>query len=161
MRIFFILFICLFVPGMVLGQTTVPFGGFQTDPDAAVELSADELSIDDQNGSAVFTGNVVVGQGAMRISAQKVHVFYKPGGEIDRIEATGGMTLATASNTAQADTAEYSVATQQIILRGNVVLATGQNALMAGIMRADMNSGRAVLEGQVRAILQPQQSADQ
>ena len=50
----------------------VTFGGMRADISAPVEVAADNLSVNQADGSAVFTGNVVIGQGEMRLSADSV-----------------------------------------------------------------------------------------
>ena len=62
-------------PAMAQG-TEVPFSTFTRDPNAAVEISADSLSIDQADGAAIFEGNVVAGQGDLRLTAGKVRVEY-------------------------------------------------------------------------------------
>ena len=57
---------------------SVAFGTIAQDTSLPVEVSSDELSVDQQTGTAVFTGNVVIGQGDMRLSAQRVMVVYRP-----------------------------------------------------------------------------------
>ena len=52
----------------------VAFGGMRADISAPVEVAADNLSVNQADGSAVFTGNVVIGQGEMRLSADSVTV---------------------------------------------------------------------------------------
>ena len=46
--------------------TQVAFGAIQQDTSAPVEVSADELSVDQKTSAATFQGNVVIGQGQMR-----------------------------------------------------------------------------------------------
>ena len=66
----------------------------------------DRLELDESAGTAVFTGNVRVGQGALRLAADRVEVFYDEGGEqsgtVRRMLATGNVTL---TSTAAAVTA--------------------------------------------------------
>ena len=59
--------------------TEVAFGGLQHDSSLPIEISADSLAVDQSDGSAVFEGNVTVGQGEMRLSAGKIRVEYANG----------------------------------------------------------------------------------
>ncbi len=138
----------------------VAFGGLQHDSTLPIEISADRLTIDQADGTALFAGNVRIGQGALRISAARVLVEYaagedEPTGRISRLLATGGVTLVNGSEAAEAQEAEYLVETGIITMSGNVILTQGANALSAGGMVIDLNSGQAVLQGRVRTILQP------
>ena len=140
--------------------TQVPFGGLQIDSEQPVEIAADQLSIDQSNGNAVFEGSVKIGQGKMRLSADKVLVEYErrdsggATGEISRLIATGNVILVNGPEVAQADAAEYLLAASKVIMTGSVVLTQGQNALSAERMVVDLATGNANLEGRVRTILQ-------
>ena len=59
---FFAALMCFFA-GAALGQTNIDLGGMQVDTSAAIEVTADSLAVDQDTGSAVFQGNVVIGQG--------------------------------------------------------------------------------------------------
>lgn len=137
----------------------VPFGGLKHDASLPVEITADQLSVDQADGSAMFVGNVVIGQGEMRLSAGKVRVEYTaeggdPTGRIRRLMASGGVTLVNGSEAAEAQEAEYTIATGTIVMKGDVILTQGANALSSQRMVVDLGSGLATLEGRVKTILQ-------
>ncbi|MFV2001751.1 MAG: LptA/OstA family protein [Paracoccaceae bacterium] len=145
--------------GAVAQGAQVPFGGLLQDTSLPVEIAADSLTINQAEGTASFVGNVVIGQGEMRLSAARVQVEYAasgngPTGRISRLVATGGVTLVNGSETAEAREAEYSINTGVIILSGGVILTQGQNALSADKMILDLASGTATLQGRVRSVLQ-------
>ena len=76
------------------GQTNVAFGGIKADPTLPVEVTADSLDVNQADGSAEFKGNVRIGQGEMRISAQRVLVIYNQDqSTIQRMEAVGDVVL--------------------------------------------------------------------
>ncbi|MCQ0969024.1 lipopolysaccharide transport periplasmic protein LptA (plasmid) [Paracoccus sp. TK19116] len=144
--------------------TTVPafaqnvaFGGIRADTSAPVELAADSLQVNQSDGTAVFTGNVVIGQGEMRLSADEVTVVYADGDQqkIDRLQATGNVTLVNGPDAAEASEAEYDVATGNIALSGDVVLTQGQNVLRGDRMTVNLAEGSAQVDGRVRSVLQP------
>lgn len=139
------------------GAQTVAFGGVKADTSAPVEVSADSLSVDQSSGSATFSGNVVIGQGQMRLSADKVAVEYGDAGKsrIRRLHATGHVTLVSGPDAAEAAEAVYEVDTGTVTLTGNVMLAQGQNVLSGNSMVVNLKSGSASVEGRVRSILQP------
>ena len=146
--------------GAVAQTAQVPFGGFLQDTSLPVEISADQLVVNQSDGSATFSGNVLIGQGEMRLSAGKVRVEYATAeagspGRISRLLASGGVTLVSGSDAAEALEAEYSIDSGIIVLTGGVILTQGQNALSADKMSLDLNTGVATLEGRVRTILQP------
>ena len=136
-------------------QTNINLGGISTDPSAAVEISADNLSVDQDTGTAVFSGNVVIGQGALRLSAGSVRVVYAEAtGDIAQLMASGGVTFVTDTQAAEAASADYNLTTGQLILSGNVLLSQGASALSADKMTVDLTSGTAQMSGRVRTVFQ-------
>lgn len=139
-------------------QTGVAFGGLRQDTSQPVEVKADALSVDQADGTAVFTGNVVVAQGEMRLSAGEVRVHYGTGEDggnrIDRLEATGGVTLVSGADAAEAQEAVYTIDSGVIVMTGDVLLTQGPNTMRAQKLTVDLTAGRGVLEGGVRTIFQ-------
>ena len=136
-------------------QTNINLGGISADPSAAVEISADNLSVDQDTGTAVFSGNVVIGQGALRLSAGSVRVVYaEETGDIAQLMASGGVTFVTDTQAAEAASADYNLTTGQLILSGNVLLSQGASALSADKMTVDLTSGTAQMSGRVRTVFQ-------
>ena len=136
-------------------QTNIDLGGISADPKAPVEVSADNLSVDQDSGTAVFSGNVVIGQGDLRLSAGSVRVVYSDStGDIAQLLATDGVTLVTGSEAAEAATADYNLTTGILTLSGSVLLTQGASALSAEQMTIDLNSGRAQMSGRVRTVFQ-------
>ncbi len=148
------------LPGLATAQALVPFGGLSHDASLPVEITADRLELDQAAGSAVFSGQVKVGQGALRLAADRVEVFYDqtstdPTGKVQRMVATGNVTLANGAEAAEADHAVYEVAAGTIAMDGNVLLTQGQNALSSQKLDIDLNAGTGRLEGRVQTIFVP------
>lgn len=143
--------------GPVLAQTDIVLGGLTADPSAPVEVTADSLSVDQTTREAVFAGNVVIGQGAMRISAGRVAVTYDDAtGDIARLEASGGVTFVTATEAAEAATAVYDLTSGTLTLSGDVLLTQGASALSADRMVVNLTDGTARMEGRVRTVFAQQ-----
>ncbi|WP_134725195.1 lipopolysaccharide transport periplasmic protein LptA [Paracoccus luteus] len=140
-----------------LAAQTVAFGGSRADTSAPVEMTADTLTVDQSGGQAVFTGNVLIGQGEMRLSADKVTVTYAAGGQqkIQSLTATGGVTLVNGPDAAEAAEAVYDVATGNVTLTGDVVMTQGRNVLSGERMLVNLADGTAQVQGRVRSVLQP------
>jgi len=153
--------IFIFKASTVLAQTTgLAFGDMAIDPAAPVEVSADELSVSQSDGTAIFSGNVTIAQGDLNMTAGTVRIEYAEDVETGRQEITelfadGGVTLVTPSEAAEADEAIYSIATGQVTLIGNVLLTQAVNAISGDRMVIDLASGTGRIEGRVRTILQP------
>jgi lipopolysaccharide export system protein LptA len=135
--------------------TNVAFGTFKADPTLPVEVTADTLDVNQADGTAQFIGNVLVGQGEMRLSAAKVLVIYnQEAGGIQRLVATGDVVLVNGPDAAEADRAEYTIDSGVIVMTGNVLLTQGKNALTSERMTVNLTTGTANMAGRVKTILQ-------
>lgn len=162
MRAILATFFLIGFAGSSLAQgTQIPFGGYEHNASLPVEVISDALEVNQETGNAIFVGNVVVGQGDMRLNASKVVVEYKTGadqtgGKINRMIASGGVVLVNGPEAAEADEAVYTIDSAEIVMSGNVTLTQGNNALTAAQMVVDLNTGRAQMSGRVKTILQPE-----
>ncbi|WP_444463560.1 lipopolysaccharide transport periplasmic protein LptA [Rhodobacter capsulatus] len=134
----------------------VAFPVLRTDTTAQVEVTADSLSVHQADGSAVFTGNVLIVQGPMRLKAERVEVEYGADrSKIAKLHAPGGVTLVSDKDAAEARDAIYEVAAGSVELTGDVLLTQGQNVLSGQRMTIDLKTGTGRMDGRVRTILQP------
>ena len=139
-------------------ETQVAFGGIKADPTLPVEVTADTLDVNQADGSAEFLGNVLVGQGEMRLSAKRVLVIYdEENSGIQRLEATGDVVLVNGPDAAEADRADYSIDTGVIVMTGDVLLTQGLNALTSEKMTVNLTTGTAQMAGRVKTILNPKE----
>lgn len=146
-------------PAVVAQGTSVAFGTLRQNPDAPVEVGADSLAVDQDTGTAVFSGNVLIGQGEMRLSAARVLVVYKEGNTgIERLEATGGVTLVSGKDAAESERADYNIDDGTILMSGDVLMTQGNNALTAERMTINLRDGTAQMSGRVKTIFQPGQN---
>jgi len=148
-----ILCAALFVGLAAQAQTDINLGAINADPTAPVEITADNLSIDQNSGSAIFQGNVVLGQGDLRLSAGRVQVIYNDAaGDISSLAASGGVTLVTGSEAAEATSATYDLNAGTLVMSGDVLLTQGASAISSDTMRINLSTGAAQMEGRVRTI---------
>lgn len=136
---------------------SVGFGAMRADTGAPVEVTADSLRVNQDTGEAVFTGNVLIGQGEMRLSAQSVTVAYAEGGQnrIRSLNATGGVTLVSGPDAAEAAEAVYDVEAGTILLTGDAIVTRGESVLAGDRIEVNLNDGTASVSGRVRTVLQP------
>ncbi len=140
---------------VAFAQTNINLGGLTVDNTAPVEVTADTLAIDQDTGSAVFSGNVIVGQGDLRITAGMIEVVYgSDTTEIDRLIASEGVTFVTATEAAEAQDATYDLTTGELTLTGDVLLTQGASAISAERMVVNVTNGTATMDGRVRTVLQ-------
>lgn len=148
-------FLFVAMAGIAQAQTNVNLGGMTVDTTAAIEVTADSLAVDQETGKAVFDGNVIIGQGDLRLTAGRVEVIYGTGtSEIARLIATGGVTFVTADEAAEAQQADYDITTGLLVLAGDVLLTQGPSAISAGQMTINVADGTATMDGRVRTVLQ-------
>lgn len=144
------------VHGQALAQSAnVAFGARDHDSDLPVEVSSDQLSIDQDTGVVVFEGNVVAVQGELRLTARTVRVEYtdvEPR-KIEQILASGGVTLVSGAEAAEAKDAIYSVADRSVVMTGDVLLTQARATVSGDRLVVDLENGTGVMEGRVRTIL--------
>lgn len=136
--------------------TGLSFSGLNAVRGLPVEIRSDQLQVDNTTGETVFSGNAVLGQGDMRIAAPTIRIIYAPqdGNRIQRLEASGGVTLVTASEAAEAATAVYEVIAGTVAMRGSVILTQGPNVLSGDRLDVNVRTGQGRMEGNVRTIIQ-------
>ena len=119
------------------------------DSDAPVDVAADRIEVQDRADRAIFSGNVDARQGNLRLTAARLTVAYASTGGIDikRLEASGGVTLRTPSETATSQFAIYDLDRRLVTMIGGVRLTQGANRVQGGRLVLDLDSGRAVMDG--------------
>ena len=141
-----ILLAALLFASPLVAQTNINLGGITADASAPVEVAADNLTVDQDTGTATFTGNVQIGQGDLRLSAGRVEVVYgSDTGEIARLQASNGVTFVTATEAAEAQNADYDIAGGTLTLSGEVLLTQGASAISAERMTVNLATGNAQL----------------
>lgn len=140
--------------------TQVRVGTGLADPDAPVEITADELAVDRSTGHAVFTGNVLVIQSGLRMSADRIEVAYIENPTADQspiheVIATGNVILVNGSEAAEGDRAVFTPDEDRVVVTGNVLLTQGQTSLSGGRLVVDLATGAGRMEGRVKTVFTP------
>ena len=98
---------CALVTGAISAaaqEAQVAFGSPQADPSLPVEVTSERLNVNQEDGSAEFLGNVIVIQGEMRLTAERVLVIYnKERSGIERMEATEDVVLVSPPDASEGD----------------------------------------------------------
>lgn len=145
----------------------IPFASFKTDPNAPVQVQANQLNVDDTAKRAVFTGNVEAKQGTFVITSKLMTAFYigssglnassstqansngKSSATLTRMEAKKNVRITSKDGqTAVGDWAKFNVAENTATLGGNVVLTQGKNVVRGTRLVIDMKTGRSVLNSE-------------
>ncbi len=119
------------------------------DSNAPVDVAADRIELQDRADRAVLTGNVNVTQGDLKLTSQRLTVAYSRAGgtQIQRLDAAGGVTVRSPSETARGEFAIYDLNRRLITMLGGVVLIRGGSEVRGGRLVIDLNSGRATVDG--------------
>ncbi|WP_273788785.1 LptA/OstA family protein [Bartonella sp. ML70XJBT] len=156
--------------GTVLGYAEGTHLGISLSNDKEpVELHADSLEIRDKEGMALFKGDVSVVQGERFLRTEKLIVYYDKAHKeanrnkedteassftlfgssgIQKMEALGKVYIKIATQIATGDKGVFDGKSKMMSLTGNhVVLTDGDNVATGCKLTANMESGRAFLEG--------------
>ncbi|TRD22695.1 lipopolysaccharide transport periplasmic protein LptA [Palleronia caenipelagi] len=150
--------LCLCCASPVLAQGTgISLGGLTQDTSAPVEVVANELQVNQTDGQATFIGDVLVTQGDMKLSADRILVDYATGGAQGRIEkltANGSVTLITPEEAAESRAATYVIDTGEVVMTGDVLLTQGDTALAGEKLTINLETGTGQMSGRVRTVFQ-------
>lgn len=132
-------------------------GDFSLSGDEPVQVDGDRLEVLEDEGIAVFEGNVRVVQGDTVLRTGRLVIRYARGGDgslatggaqIDRLEASGGVNIQTATQVATGETGTYDMASEVLTLSGKrVTLSEDGNVATGCLLTVDMRANRSRLEG--------------
>jgi lipopolysaccharide export system protein LptA len=116
---------------------------------APVDYAADRIELQDKQNRVVLSGNVKITQAGLNISAARVTVAYTDTGslQIQRIDATGGVTVTRGSERASGNVAVYDFNRRIITMSGAVRLNRGSDTLNGGRLVIDLRSGLSSVDG--------------
>lgn len=154
------IFFLALAPMATAQGTSISLGVQNHDSGQPVEITSDSLSVNQAEGNATFTGNVIVGQGDLVLTCDRMVVEYAPDpdtgrSEIQVIRMFGGVTFVGPSEAAEAETAVYTLAAETIIMSGNVLVTQGATAISADNMVYNLATGAGNMTGRVKTILNP------
>ena len=142
-------FALLFAAGLVAVAATAETGSASkgmSNPNAPIDLSADNMFADQKSGMVVYTGNVVVHQGEVKLRADKMRAKIV-GNNPSHIYADGRVVVDAPSGVATGDTGVYDVDPRIITLTGKVVLTKDKNVLRGHKLVVNLITGQATLDG--------------
>ena len=139
--------------------TSLSLGSFKVSADMPIEVVSDELQMDQNINTAVFTGNVEVVHGDMTLNSASVLVEYgkvegsDKSNEIIQITASGGVVMTNPDTTAESSEAVYTLATREVVMTGDVVVTQGPNKVSGERMIVYLDDGTAVMQGRVHTTI--------
>ncbi len=114
-----------------------------------VSYAADRIELQDRQNRVVLSGNVEIQQGDLRLTAARTTVAYTDNGSlsIQRIDATGGVTVVRGNERASGASGVYDFNRRVIVLAGGVALRRGGDTLNGGRLTIDLNTGLSSVDG--------------
>lgn len=145
------------------------FQGFTRNRKDPVKIEANSLEVRDKEKLAIFRGNVVVVQGDTTMRCKELEVHYEGnalGGDprqkvpatksqqksesaqrIKRLVAIGGVIVTAKDQRAVGDRGTFEMATNIVVLDGNVVVTQGQNVMNGDKLTVNLTLGTSKLDG--------------
>ena len=155
----------------LLASVAVPAAAQSGDANQPIRIQANAATLDDRKNVAVYTGNVIITQGSMRLTGSRVTLTLDNAGEVQKLVSTGSP--ATFRQTpaggkqvdARALTIEYHADTERVVLIEQAFLEQAGNTFQGqrvtyDIQRQVVDAGRATAaDGEsgerVEIIIQP------
>lgn len=78
--------LCLLLTGLIIFNQSV---ALTTDQNQPIEIEADTAELDDQKGVTTYAGNVIVVQGSIRMTGEKMTVYYTKDNDLDTVIMEG------------------------------------------------------------------------
>lgn len=116
---------------------------------APVNYAANRIELQDRENRVVLSGNVQIDQSNLRMTAGRTIVDYSDAGSlsIQRISATGGVTVTRGNESARGSVAVYDFNRRVITMTGDVRLRRGADTLNGGRLTIDLRTGLSSIDG--------------
>ena len=116
---------------------------------APVNYAADRIELQDKQNRVVLSGNVRIDQADLTLNAARTLVDYTDAGslQIQRIMATGGVTVSRGNERARGNVAVYDFNRRIITMAGDVHLNRGSDTLNGGRLVIDLRTGVSSMDG--------------
>lgn len=144
-------------------------GGIKLSGDQPIQIDSDKVVLHNDAGTATFTGNVTVVQGATLLKAGSMIVYYVKDGnkdaanadaskvssgvagagaqDIDHLEVNDKVYVKSEDQVATGDRGTFDMKTEVLVLTGSkVVLSQGDNVAVGCKLTAQLKTGEAQLE---------------
>ncbi|MDD4099179.1 MAG: lipopolysaccharide transport periplasmic protein LptA [Lentisphaeria bacterium] len=117
--------------------------------EAEMTISADRMEMQMDQHVIELTGNVLIEDSTMKLTAQKMTVFLDNDNKMEHIEAEGGVTVRKldSSESAVGDRGDYDAKADVIVLTGNCTILQGKNAMKGDKVVYDRKNQKINLHG--------------
>jgi len=175
----------LLLGACALGGAGVAMAQLAPSSNGPVDITADQLDVQNQKCLAIYTGDAEALQDTSRLRANTINIYNKalpprsgaqnasgePGGTscgaLDRMEADGQVYYVTPNQVVKGDHAVYNAGDKTIVVTGDVVVSQGKNVTAGTRLVINTDTGVATMAssvhgrgqaGRVRTVVYPNQS---
>jgi lipopolysaccharide export system protein LptA len=165
--------------GAALGSVSA--WALPNDQQQPIRIQADDAQLDDKNGVATYTGDVIITQGSMKVTGNKVTMTRAPDGDIDVVTSVGNLAyfeqLQTAGDTKPVQgwgvTIQYLAKQNRVVLIDRAKVIDKDNNVTQGekivydtekkLASAGRATGSKVTESRPRVdmVIQPKKKTDE
>ncbi len=122
--------------------------GKSSDRNQPMDVQADSTNaLMEDDSDSTLDGNVVITQGTLEIKSDRA-IIHRSKGDIDKVTLTGGPVVMKQINdtgepmNAQASTIIYTLSSDLILLKGNVVINQPRGSMRGENVKYDLKTGR-------------------
>lgn len=140
--------------GLLLSFVSTTLWALESDRHQPLKIVADTALIDEQDGTATYSGNVVLTQGTLKIAADKLKISTETG-KVSKVRAHGDPALFSqvpepnqAEVIAKAQTIDYLVRNQILVLIRKASIVQGENIFRGEEIKYEIQSQRLQASGQ-------------
>jgi lipopolysaccharide export system protein LptA len=136
--------------GLALVAVALPRASAQADPLAvvageALDIRAERLNIDVDNGTATLQGEVYAKLGELEVRCPRVEIRYDEAPRVRWAKGTGGVEATVRGIQARAQVVEVDVAKRHVNLSGGVHLSRGRGWVQADQATIDLSTRKVSL----------------
>lgn len=149
-----------------LSLASLQVQGLPDDRDQPINVTADRALKNDKKGIMIYEGDVVITQGSIKMTGDKVTI-YNNNGNVDKIIANGSPAhfkqkpdLQSEDVIANGDTVEYDLNKESLLLEGDALLkqdgrTTNSNKITYDMKTTVVNAGGNSGTGRVEMVIEP------
>ena len=128
----------------LLASMAIPLVAQAQDASQPIRIQANSATLDDRKNTAVYTGNVIITQGSMRLTGSRVTLSLDNAGEVQKLVANGSPATFRQTPTggkqvdAHALTIEYHADTERVVLIQDAFLEQAGNTFQGQRVNYDI-----------------------
>ncbi|MDZ4785225.1 MAG: lipopolysaccharide transport periplasmic protein LptA [bacterium] len=117
-------------------------------------ITSDSMTLKNKENRFVYTGNVVLDKGDLKMTSDRLEGKYNEGQGIEDLEALDNVVITKGAEIkARSNKAVYDQKTETLVLTDNPEVTQNQSILNADLVRIFLQENRSTAEGNVRVKL--------